>query len=317
MHVINQLKPNWQLRIAIICACLAFCIRPAHADSLATELGVAGPQYYAVVTNSTDPHINGPGTSVGNLAVINSGASLHLDGSAPPSINGNVYLANGATIHAGSGQVTGSTSSLPNTGIYTAASDAAAYFGSLKPTNSISSITSTETITSSGAAATNVLDISNFSLGHDEVLTLSGGASDQFVINITGGLTLNSAEIVLSGGLLPTDVVFNIENGNLQTTGGLNNESVINGIVLAGPNTSIGMSPGQINGELISLTSGNFQIVSGGTVIDAPPAPSVPEPTTCFITAVGFIGLAGWRWRALRSSSHAKLPEDSVPARQT
>lgn len=296
-----NLKNMLHMRIAVLGACLAVCFSPVWADSIVAELGVAGPEYYGIVTNSAAPHMNGPGTSNGNVAVLNSGASLQLAGSAGPSISGNVYLANGASVQPATGQVTGSTLSLPNANVIAStAASAAGYFGNLAPTNSISSITSTEAITSSGSGATNVLDISNFKLGNQQVLTLSGGAHDQFVFNITGGLTLNSGEIQLAGGLLPTDVVFNVESGDLQTSGGLNNESVINGILLAGANTSIAMSPGMINGELISLTTGNFQIVSGGSVNQISPAPTVPEPATYLITGLGFVGLGSWHWRANR-----------------
>jgi hypothetical protein len=216
-----NLKNMLHMRIAVLGACLAVCFSPVWADSIVAELGVAGPEYYGIVTNSAAPHMNGPGTSNGNVAVLNSGASLQLAGSAGPSISGNVYLANGASVQPATGQVTGSTLSLPNANVIAStAASAAGYFGNLAPTNSISSITSTEAITSSGSGATNVLDISNFKLGNQQVLTLSGGAHDQFVFNITGGLTLNSGEIQLAGGLLPTDVVFNIESGDLQTSGG-------------------------------------------------------------------------------------------------
>jgi hypothetical protein len=87
---------------------------------------------------------------------------------------------------------------------------------------------------------------------------------------------LNSGKILLTGGIGVTDVIFNIEaSGNaISTSGGLNNESVINGIVLA-PNSGVAMSPGLINGELIAGGS-TIHLVSGGSV-DGVPVP-VPAP---------------------------------------
>jgi hypothetical protein len=270
---------------------------PAGATSIANELGSAGPAFWAIVTNSNNPHLNGPGTTTGNVAVTRNGATLSLDSSNAYAVVGNVSLASGATV-SHPAQVTGSNvSNVSLSGVLNDAAAAAAYFQSLSATNGTTSIVNSTTIASAGVGATNVLNINKFNLGNQQTLTLSGDSNSQFILNLTDGITLNSGLIKLIGGLTPSDVLFNVVSGNLQTSGGLGNESVINGIVLVGANGQVAMSPGRINGELISLTTGNFQIVSGGSVNRVPPASgAVPEPSTYFLSALGFAGLAllGW-----------------------
>jgi hypothetical protein len=82
---------------------------------------------------------------------------------------------------------------------------------------------------------------------------LNGPAGSQFVINDSGDLTLNSGRINLTGGLTPDDVVVDLTSSgnNLSSSGGLNNESVINGIVLDAVD-GVAMALGLINGELIA-----------------------------------------------------------------
>jgi choice-of-anchor A domain-containing protein len=82
----------------------------------------------------------------------------------------------------------------------------------------------------------------------------------------------HSARILTANGLSPADVLFNVTG----TTGvsfscGLNNECVVNGIILA-PEASVSLTPGLVNGEIIS--GENINIASGGTIN------AVPEPGT-------------------------------------
>jgi MYXO-CTERM domain-containing protein len=272
---------------------------PLAASTITSQLGSAGPGSWAIVTNSNNPHINGPGMTNGNVAITNPTGKFNLDN--PNGVNGNVVLAPGATL-ANTGTITGSVSYTLPTNVLMDAQGAETTFTNLGTGLSPISITGTQTINSSGPGATNVFNVSNFNLGSN-VLTLNGGASDQFIFDITsGGLTVNSGKVVLTGGLLPSDVLFNVESGDLSTSGGLNNESVITGIVLVG-NGNVNMSPGQVNGELISLTTGTFQIVSGANV-NSPQTPSVPEPQTYSMAGLGLLVLAGigWRRRVTRSS---------------
>jgi len=125
------------------------------------------------------------------------------------------------------------------------------------------------------------VDISSLNLGNGQALTLNGPPGSQFVINDSGNFILNSGMINLTGGLTDNDVVFNVTaTGNaIQTSGGLNNEAVVNGILLA-PNSGVALAPGLINGELIAGGS-TIHLVSGASIVDTTPTTvTTPEPAS-------------------------------------
>lgn len=263
----------------------------AKADYINMNLGLAGPEYYAVLAlaGASDIALNGPGTTQGNVGI--SSGTLSLNGSKGPEVNGNVILAGGANISIGNPpQVTGSVLTNQNLSLAnTDALSAAAAFNALTPTQTVPGGGINGTTTINGSAGLNVLNISGINLGNGQTLTLNGPAGSEFIINDSGSLVLNSGKILLSGGVSNTDVVFNItSSGNqIQTSGGLNNESVINGIILA-PNSGVAMAPGLINGELIAGGS-TIHLVSGASVElpMTPPPSSVPTPPAIVMMVLG------------------------------
>jgi hypothetical protein len=274
---------------------LGAVLAPAQSFIL-NELGSAGPTGLATEgpgfallggPDATDIHLNGPGTTIGNVGI--SAGKLSLDSSNPVGIQGNVFLGTGATIDSGTKEVSGTAftgqTSLLTTAFNSAVSASSAFAG-LTGT-SIGSITGTRTISSApGSNVLNVLDISTINLGQDEVLTLSGNASDQFILNLSGGLTLNAGKILLSGGLTPQDVVINLESGSsVSTSHGLNDESVITGILLGtNPNNSLQFSPGLVVGEVITDAT-HVQFASGASVVS-------PVPETSSLGLVAAVGIA-------------------------
>ena len=266
----------------------------AKANTISATLGVAGPSNYAILFLSTSgqPQMNGPGTTNGNVG-YNGSTSLQLNGSAGPEINGNLILGNNATVN-NLAQVTGTiftNQSAQLNAAQAAAISASAVFNGLTPTSVLTVVNGTTTII--GSAGLNVIDLTGITLGNGQTLTLSGPAGAQFVINVSGNIVLNSASIVETGGVLNTDVVFNV-TGKVQTSGGLNNLSMINGIVLD-LTGQIAMAPGAINGELIA-GGNNPQIVSGGFVNGTT---TVPEPSSLLLLSMGVVGLLLLGWRRL------------------
>jgi len=266
-------------------AALLFTVLPAssaRANTISATLGVAGPGNYSILFLSTSgqPQMNGPGTTTGTVG-YNGSTTLQLNGSSGPEINGNLILGNSASVN-NTAQVTGTiftNQSAQLNAAQAAAISASAVFNGLTPTSVMTVVNGTTTII--GSAGLNVIDLTGITLGNGQTLTLSGLAGAQFVINVSGNIVLNSASIILAGGILNTDVVYNV-GGKVQTSGGLNNLSVINGIVLdlAG---QIAMAPGSINGELIA-GGNNPQIVSGGFVNGTT---NVPEPSSLLLLSMG------------------------------
>ncbi len=58
------------------------------------------------------------------------------------------------------------------------------------------------------------MKLSNFVLHSNSTLTLDGVAGSAFIINVAGNFSLaNFSKIVLTGGLTPSDVLFNVRGG--------------------------------------------------------------------------------------------------------
>jgi choice-of-anchor A domain-containing protein len=261
----------------------------AHADFISGTLDGAGSGDFAILAldTSTHLHINGPAPqgTIGNVGVVNPTADFHLDG--PNSITGNVLVSGSASQFQNTGTVSGSilaNQSATLNAANTAALNAASTFAGLSGTSE-GAINGTTTINATNPGGVNVFDVTGINLGNGQTLTLNGPPGTEFIVDDSGGITLNSGRILLTGGVTAADVVFNITgNGSISTSGGLNNESVLNGILLA-PNSSVALSPGQINGELIA--GGSIDLASGAEVIGVPP---IPEPST-WVMVLGSLGL--------------------------
>jgi hypothetical protein len=284
----------------ILLICIAVLAGPCSADFISSTLGIAGPSDFSILVgpNTTDFALNGPGTTIGNVGYAGSNSNnVQLNGSAGPSINGNLFLAGPGSYGGGHNEVTGSVisnSSLPGNAFAQAVS-ASNTFAGLAATQNLGNLNLSGNLTITGTAGINVIDVSNIAVGNN-TLTLNGPAGSQFIINDTGGLNLNSGKIVEAGGLTNADVVINVTStAQLQTSGGLNNESVINGILLA-PNAKIGFAPGQVEGELIAGGQ-QVHLVSGSNVI-----PPVPEPNAIIVLTILSAGLVlAARRNSLRS----------------
>jgi hypothetical protein len=261
----------------------------ARADYINSTLGSAGPSDYGllILSTSPNPHINGPGISTGNIG-LSSPSNLNLDN--PAVVNGNLFLGNTASFQ-NTGTLNGNIFTNQDARLNAAnaaALNAAKVFGQLATSKAFTGVTSINGTTAlTGTTGTNVLNLSSINLGNKQTLTLTGPAGTQFVINDSGGLVLNSGIIVLGGGVTPSDVVVNVM-GDVQTSGGLNNESIINGIVLD-IKGNINLSPGQVNGEVIA--GGNtVQFASGATFFQTSP---VPEPSAFAIAFSALPALIG------------------------
>jgi hypothetical protein len=281
-------------RMRTICATALLAglsVVPASADFISDTLGSAGPADWSLLEiDGGNVSLAGAppnGFITGNVGLNGGNFS---DSNVP--ITGNLVYGTAASgISSATGLVTGSITENQAllTSAASAATSASSTFSSLMPTLSNMSITGTTTINL--APGVNVADLTAINLGGSDVLTLNGPAGSEVIFNSSGGLTLNSGRIVLTGGLTPSDVVFNLTGGDFATSGGLNNESVLSGIVLD-LNGQVHLTPGAVTGEVIG--GQNINIASGGSIKGVP---AIPESNTIIslITAVATWGFLSRR----------------------
>jgi ice-binding like protein len=136
---------------------------------------------------------------------------------------------------------------------------------------SLTSITSSMTLVAQHDRPGNstVLNLTNVNLGDHSILTLSGTATDVFIINVSQMFSLGAqSKIVLTGGLAWDDVLFNVTgNGSPVSLGA---QSELNGILLAN-RRNVTMNGGSlVRGEVIA----NSLTMKGGSQIIHPPVTS-------------------------------------------
>ena len=132
-------------------------------------------------------------------------------------------------------------------------------------------------------------------------LTINGDGSHKVVFNISAGADSNIHfdNIILTGGLTPDDVLFNLFGGdNVGLTGGptldLNsNGGTLNGVFLD-PNGQVSLVHTILDGRIFGGDTHNEQLVSGGTLVSPPSPPSVPDNgSTLILLGVAGVGLVG------------------------
>ena len=193
-----------------------FCGSSALADTFG--LGTAGPSNYGVL--ETGPHTvsftsNGGGISVGpgasasqaNLG-INSGGNLNTSGTN--TIQGTYYKFStntGDGIGTGT-TIVGGTNTSSNSQLTTAASNAAtasSTLSGLTASQTFNNLSGNTTLSATTPGRTVIQLTGNTNLNNN-ILTLSGNATQSFVINVSGNITLGN--VTLIGGLTAANVIF-------------------------------------------------------------------------------------------------------------
>jgi hypothetical protein len=154
-------------------------------------------------------------------------------------------------------------------------------FGSFNLGNNV-----TNTIT--GVVGVNVICVQDIVL-NTATINLTGPAGATFILNIRGKLVLNgSSHIITSGGVRPKDVLYNVIGTGQDVAftgggGGVNCcASSVDGTLLA-PQRKINLSPGLVNGQVISGL--DISIVSGSSVRCPPGCTPVSAINTITINA--------------------------------
>jgi hypothetical protein len=250
-------------------------------------LGSAGPTFYTILSlggqassidtiTHTDVTLNNETTVMGNVGVAPTG-SISTTGNA--FISGTLFLNTGGTWSAsgtsgaGSFSQSMSTDAQLNQAVQDAlnASSQAGALASTQPgiTSIALGANGSQTINGTGQ---DVLNLTSFSLGNNAVLTLNAPAGYSFILNVSGNFTLQG-QVVLTGGILPSDVLYNVTGaGAAIAFSGGGNQAQLNGILLS-PFRNIQLAPGLVTGEIIG--GGEILSLTGGG-----DAVGVPESST-------------------------------------
>lgn len=259
----------------------------ARADSFADLLsGGAGPGNYAVLGLANGTINLSLVTVQGNVGIAAGGSIINL---APSKIAGNVYESASGQ-YSGPGTLTGTTNiNLPllatnATAALTAASDAAAAAATLTFASGINSAT-----VIAGVAGLNVIDVTGNINLNSANLTLSGPAGATFIINVSGGLSLVGTAGLMSAGVADSNILYNFTASNAAINTHIGDQ--VNGILLAAGSSSTMTLDGTFNGELIGH---NISLLSNA-VVNQPVV--TPEPAALLLLGTGLLGLAFCRKR--------------------
>jgi Ice-binding-like len=233
-----------------------------------TALDVSGSDKKTVSIVESDVALAGVYSrlNVSNYGIVNGDRYEQTTSSETKSGNGAI---NGSRIS------NASTNSLLNGGVTSLKNVSNSAFGlavtSGSPTN-ISLSGGSMTINNNPFGGKYVMKLTNFVLDNKSTLTLNGAAGSAFIINVSNNFSLaNQSKIVLTGGLTPSDVLFNVRgsSGTFSIASG----SLFQGTLLAYNSTSstqrtltVSGKNTLANGELIA----NKVIVSNGAHVKKP-----------------------------------------------
>lgn len=274
------------------------CAR-AQVSVLGGALNYAGLELNAAKTFTIS---SGNTIVTGNIGVAANG-TLNFSGGG--TVTGEVDAGSGAKVTISGGSVADGGTVEPDAGlaaIISQAYSAATYYSGLSATQTFGNIGASTTFTGSGGL--NVIDVNgNINLQGGSALTLTGGANDQFVINVDASsgvdLTLGGGSSIVLNGISANQVVFNLVGTGTQLNS--NGNSLTNGVFLAASGDEV-ISGGVHDSDFISGGALTFQ--SGPHITEVPAISAVPELST-WLMGLGGLALLALLHRRLRSPALA------------
>ena len=214
--------------------------------------------------------ITGPAGGILGDICIGPNASLAMSGDE--FVTGTINLAAGAKF---SNSSHGTVNVAQNADLSAEISDAysgAASAASLPCTQNYAKLGGKSVTTLTGVVGVNVICVKDVILSGKQV-TLTGPAGAEFIIKVRGKFVLTGGgqgpRIRVAGGVLPKDVLYNIigAGSDVAFSGGGGGvgccKAIVDGTLLA-PLRKIRLSPGLVNGQVIS--GKDINIVSGASV---------------------------------------------------
>jgi len=287
--------------VGILAALLFVSITAPVAQAEAIGLGQAGN--YAVL--GLDSVTAGTAINASNVTINGSVGVSHLStlsNMAPSTINGTVYYQDAGSV-SGPGHFNGTPATFQQsmTQAVTDAFNANTQNALLPATQTVSGNITTGT-TFFGNGGLNVIDVNGGISLNNNNITLHGSASDVFVVNVTGDLSLTGTASLLLDGVATSHVLYNFTGGTSAHHGSFDTHvgDVVYGTMLA-PFYDMNLD-GTWHGELIGgplsigLLSG--AIVTEDSFTPGPGAQPTPEPAT--IVTLLSMSVAACIWNTAR-----------------
>jgi len=249
------------IHVTTTTTCPSTCINPGVGSAgscTVLELAAGEGAVKVAVTG-------GPGGIDGDVCIGPNG-DLSITGAQ--FVTENVRLASGATLRkTGPGSIGGVLRDQDLDEEITDAMSAATDAAALPCTQMFASLNASQVIV--GAGVENVLCVGDVILNGGRVVTLSGGASDTFIVNVTDRFALTRGSKIVASGVPPSAVLYNIiGNGPAVALIGM---ASIDGTILA-VERDIALTPAIVNGEVIG--GQKMSITSNASVR----CPSCPVP---------------------------------------
>ena len=293
---------------------------PGWAAAVPINLGAASP--YTVLGLGSTVGIGSQDTVDANQATIVGNVAVGADTNSPTRagrgifqkgfIHGNLYVDTAATYHIEGKNfgVTGTTfGTVPAPPPPPPVHPNADGRGTFDLRSAVQAAVDASATYAGGTAIADINDrsatltagnyrVTNFRLNSD-VLTITGGPSASFVLNVTGGFDVSHGEIRLSGGILADNVLFNV-TGTGTTVTVHKDDSIFIGTLLAvnrdiiiselGVDSAPGAGPGNPGflGRIIGALNHELTVHSGAQVTH-PPTSQVPEPPTLLLLGSGLL----------------------------
>ena len=121
-----------------------------------------------------------------------------------------------------------------------------------------------------------VMNLADFVAGAGSKVTLRGGRGTRFVINVSGNFEIAGARIVLGGGVLPSDVAFNLTGTGATLKREITNNSVFFGILNA-DGAQLTVADSAVNGKkIVGSKQIGASLAADAVRLNAPPTPRGP-----------------------------------------
>jgi uncharacterized repeat protein (TIGR01451 family) len=258
-----------------------------------------GPAAGCTVLELSSGKVSMTGPAGGVIGDVCIGPRGQLEMSGSQYINGNVRLSPGAKFKSSAkGPIGMVSSNVDLSGEISAAYATASAAASRPCTQSFAKLDGKTITTITGVAGINVICVGDVTIAGKQ-LTLTGPVGAKFIFNVTGKFKLSGGgagpQIRVAGGVKAADVLYNIIGSGEDVAfsgggGGVNCcAAIVDGTILA-PARKIALSPGLVNGGVIS--GKDISIVSGASV-RCPPAPPVPPTQKVWVNTITVTATVG------------------------